>query len=325
MWELAELRELRVFFILYEELHFGRTAERLRLSQTRVSQTIQELETKLGTPLFVRTSRRVDPTPAGRQLHEQAGPIYEQLRQVLRELHDANREITGELRLGLDGPSSGGQALPEIISVFSARHPDCTVQVAETGIGDPTGQLRQGQFDLLALDLPVDQTDLVVGPILRRDERLIGVAANHPLAERDSVSLEEIADYETHDGGGSQPPEKIDAWSPPRTPSGRPIRRRHLSNPTFSQIFALVAAGEIVHFASQPLFLTYPGVTYRPITDMPPIESALAWLASEENAAIRAFAQAARDTLEPSTARRGSAPHTRGAFNDALDNERTAR
>jgi DNA-binding transcriptional LysR family regulator len=297
MWELVESRELRVFLVLYEELHFGRTAERLRISQTRVSQTIQELETKLGTPLFVRTSRRVAPTPAGDELHDQAAPLYEQLRSVLREVHEANREIAGELRLGLDGPSSGGQALPEIISLFTSRHPHCSVHVAETGIGDPTGQLRRGEFDLLALDLPIDQPDLVVGPVLRRDGRLIGVAADHPLAGRESVSLEEIADYETHDGGGSQPPEKIDAWSPPRTPSGRTIRRRHLPNPTFSQIFALVAAGEIVHFASSPLFLTYPGVTYRPITDMPPIDSALVWRASEETAAIRAFAQAAHDTL----------------------------
>ena len=298
MWELVELRELRVFLTLYEELHFGRTAERLRLSQTRITQTIQELETKLGTPLFVRTSRRVTPTPAGRQLHEQAGPVYEQLRHVLRAIHEANREIAGELRLGLDGPSSGGRALPHIISLFTSRHPDCSVHVTETGIGDPIGPLRRGEFDLIALDLPVNQPDLVIGPILRRDERLIGLATNHPLAKRDSVSLEDIADYETHDGGGSQPAEKIDAWSPPRTPAGRPIRRQHLTNPTFSQIFALVAAGEIVHFASNPLFLTYPGVVYRPITDMPPIESALTWLASEQTTAVRAFADAARDTLE---------------------------
>lgn len=300
MWELVELRELRVFLTLYEELHFGRTAERLRLSQTRISQTIQELETKLGTALFVRTSRRVAPTLAGHQLHEQAGPVHERLRQVLREIHEANREIAGELRLGLDGPSSGGQALPQIISLFTARHPDCSVHVTEAGIGDPTVPLRRGQFDLIALDLPVDQPDLVIGPILRRDQRLIGVATNHPLAQRDRVSLEDVADFETHDGGGSQPAEKIDAWSPPRTPTGRPIPRRHLTNPTFSQIFALVAAGEIVHFASSPLFLTYPGVVYRPIVDMPPIESALTWLASEETVTIRAFAQAAQDSLHGS-------------------------
>src|SRR4051812_22863304 len=253
MWELPELRELRVFFTLYDELHFGRTAERLRLSQTRVSQTIQELETKLATPLFHRTTPRVAPPPAGQQLHPQAGPIYEQLRSILREISTADRAIAGELRLGLDGPSSGGQSLAEIISLFTARHPDCSVHVAETGIGDPIGPLRRGDLDLVALDLPLDQPDLVIGPLLRRDKRLIGVAAEHPLARRGSVSLEDIADFETHDGGGNQPAEKIDAWSPPRTPNGRLIRRRHLNNPTFSQIFALVAAGEIVHFASSPL------------------------------------------------------------------------
>ncbi len=226
------------------------------------------------------------------------GPVHEQLRKVLREIYEANREIAGELRLGLDGPSSGGQALPEIIRLFTARHPDCSVQVTETSIGDPTVPLRRGDFDLVALDLPVDQPDLVIGPILRRDERLIGVATDHPLAERDTVSLEDIAEFETHDGGGSQPAEKIDAWSPPRTPTGRPIHRRHLTNPTFSQIFALVAAGEIVHFASDPLFLTYPGVAYRPITDMPPIESALTWLASAETTAIRAFAEVASEILQ---------------------------
>lgn len=303
MWELVELRELRVFLTLYDELHFGRTAERLRLSQTRISQTIRELETKLGTPLFVRTSRRVTPTAAGHQLHARAGPVDEQLRRVLREIHETNREIAGELRLGLDGPSSGGRALPEIISLFTGRHPDCSVHVAEAGIGDPIGQLHKGEFDLLALDLPVHQPDLVIGPVLRRDERLIGVATNHPLAQRDSVSLDDIAEYETHDAGGAQPAEKIDAWSPPRTRTGRPIRRRHLTNPTFSQIFALVAAGEIVHFASNPLYLTYPGVAYRPISDMPPIESALTWLDSRETTAIRAFAQAASDILDSAIAK----------------------
>jgi hypothetical protein len=80
------------------------------------------------------------------------------------------------------------------------------------------------------------------------------------------------------------------------------VRLRGSTKPLLRGIFAMVAAGEIVHFASNPLFLTYPGVVYRPITDMPPIESALVWLASEETAAIRAFADAVRDTLKTFTA-----------------------
>ena len=297
MWELVELRELHVFLVLHEELHFGRTAERLQLSQTRVSQTIQELETKLGTPVFERTSRRVSVTPAGQQLYERAGPLYEQLKDALRTHYESNREITGEIRLGLTGPSSAGRALPEIISLFTGRHPGCSVEVSEIAMIDPLRPLRRRELDVIAFNLPIEDPDVVVGPILRRDDRLIGVAENHPLAHRETVSIEDIADFETHDHGGDYPAESLDAWSPPRTPSGRPIRRRHISSPSFSHLFSLVASGEIVHFATSPLFLTYPGVVYRPITDMPPIESALVWLASEETAAIRAFADAAREIL----------------------------
>jgi DNA-binding transcriptional LysR family regulator len=297
MWELVELRELHVFLVLHDELHFGRTAERLSLSQTRVSQTIQELETKLGTSLFERTSRRVSVTPAGCQLHEHAGPLYEQLRHALRGVYETNREIVGELRLGLSGPSSGGQALPEIIALFTSTHPGCSVQVTENPLADPLGPLRRRELDVIAFDLPIDAPDIVVGPILRRDDRLIAVAEDHPLARLETVSIEDIADYETHDHGGNYPTESLDAWSPPRTPSGRRVRRRHLTSATFSHIFALVAAGEIVHFASTPLFLIYPGIAYRPIADIRPVESALIWLASGETAAILALAEAARDVL----------------------------
>src|SRR4051794_30312459 len=152
MWELVELRELRVFFTLYDELHFGRTADRLRLSQTRVSQTIQELETKLGTRLFERTSRRVSVTPAGQQLKERVGPLYEELRTALRDVHETTGEGVGELRLGLSGPSSGGQALAEIIKVFTTRHPGSTVEVSEVAVEDPLGPLRRSELDVMAFD-----------------------------------------------------------------------------------------------------------------------------------------------------------------------------
>jgi DNA-binding transcriptional LysR family regulator len=297
MWELVELREIRVFLVLCEELHFGRTAEKLRLSQTRVSQTIQELETKLGAPLFERTSRRVGLTALGQELHERIAPAYREFREALRETHDSRGGITGELRLGLCGPSAGGQALPEIIGLFEKRHPRCSVEVSEVDARDPLGPLRRRELDMTAFDLPLDQPDITVGPVLRRDRRLVAVGAAHPLAAREAVSIEDLADFETHDHGGNYPPESLDVWSPPSTPSGREIRRRHLNSPTFSQIFALVAAGEIIHFASDPVFLRFPGIVYVPITDLPPVEAALIWLTGSETPAIQAFAEATRDVL----------------------------
>jgi DNA-binding transcriptional LysR family regulator len=84
MWETIELREIRVFLTLAEELHFGRTAERLGLTQSRVSQSLRGLEHKLGEHLVHRTSRRVTLTPSGERFKAEAGAAYEQLAGVLR-------------------------------------------------------------------------------------------------------------------------------------------------------------------------------------------------------------------------------------------------
>ena len=123
MWETIELREIRVFLTLAEELHFGRTAERLGLTQSRVSQSLRGLEHKLGEQLVHRTSRRVTLTPSGERFKEEAGTAYGQLAGVLRRAHEASRRLEGTLRIGLLNAASGGPRLIAIISAFEARHP----------------------------------------------------------------------------------------------------------------------------------------------------------------------------------------------------------
>src|SRR5215218_6310056 len=88
MWQAVELREVRAFLTVAEELHFGRSAERLGVSQSRVSQTVRQLETKLGTPLFHRTSRRVELTRSGARLMAAVREPHEQLAGVLRAAAD---------------------------------------------------------------------------------------------------------------------------------------------------------------------------------------------------------------------------------------------
>ena len=84
MWEAVELREIRVFLELADQLHFGRAAERLGVTQSRVSQSLRELEAKLGERLLDRTSRRVGLTPAGERLLAEIDPAYERLAEALR-------------------------------------------------------------------------------------------------------------------------------------------------------------------------------------------------------------------------------------------------
>src|SRR6266704_640726 len=101
MWQTIELREIRVFLTLTEELHFGRTAERLNLTQSRVSQTLRALERRLGDRLVDRTSRRVKLTPAGERLRAELDPAYTELVGVLGRFASASQALAGVVRLGV--------------------------------------------------------------------------------------------------------------------------------------------------------------------------------------------------------------------------------
>lgn len=299
MWEQVELRELDVFLTLCEHLHFGRTAEHLQISHSRVSQIIHKLEIKLRARLFDRTSRRVTMTPAGNRLHDVLVGPYAALREVLRDTHARAEQVSGELRLGVLFPSSGGPRLPQIMDLFGRRHPAATVSIRDLRWEDPLGPLRRGEIDVMACRLPIEQPDLTVGPVMASDARILAVAVDHPLARCESISLEDLADCEAHDAGGRLPREYLDALTPPRTPGGRPIRRRHIDTPSPTQVLALVARNEIVHptISSFPDHFRHPGVTFVPIRDMPPNEAGLVWRTAGETATIRAFARAAADCL----------------------------
>src|SRR5512141_1703599 len=95
-----ERREIEIFLVLADELHFGRTAERLHVTTARVSQTIRKLEHRFGTLLFERTSRRVTLTPVGRRLADDLRPAFEQIEAGIARATLAGREVRGVLRVG---------------------------------------------------------------------------------------------------------------------------------------------------------------------------------------------------------------------------------
>jgi DNA-binding transcriptional LysR family regulator len=298
MWSAVELREIRVFLTLAEQLHFGRAAERLQVTPSRISQTLQTLETKLGGQLFSRTSRRVALTPLGERFLARVAPVYEQLALVLEETGTANRRLAGALRLGLLAASSGGPHLTAIIDAFERLHPECEVVMSEVFFTDSLGALRRGEIDVMATRLPIRQPDLVVGPTLVREPRVLAVARDHPLAARKRVSIEDIADYPVAPITDS-PRELIDAVIPRKTPKGRSIRRVNQRPTTPHEVTALVARGRIVH-PTVPSFAEYfgqPGVVYVPIGDMPPSTSGLVWRRRDPNPRLREFIGVAREIL----------------------------
>ena len=285
--------EIEVFLVLAEELHFGRTAERLRLPQPRVSRLVAALERRAGGTLFERTSRRVQLTPLGQQLASQLRPAYAQLTAALDDARAAARQAVGVLRIGFS-PTSNMTVLTRLTEAFEARHPGSRAVLDVVSNFDPYSALRRAELDVLVNWLAVDDPDLTAGPVLEYRDRVLAVARADPLATQASVSLEDLADREVAQITPPFPPALHDAIFPPRAPSGREIRRGPPVR-SIHELVSLVARGQIVHPTASgiPMFIR-DDIALVPITGLPPLPLGLIWVTAHENARIRALAETAR-------------------------------
>jgi DNA-binding transcriptional LysR family regulator len=302
MWQTVELRELRMFLALAEELHFGRTAERLQLTPSRVSQSLRALEDKLGAQLVHRTSRRVRLTPFGEGLLRDAAPVIEQLDAVLERTNASARSLEGTLRLGLLSGPAGGPHLVKIVNAFESRHPESSVETVQMAWDDPVGRLRKNDVEVMATWVPLKEPDLVVGPTLSRQPRTLAVAHDHPLAERDDVDVEELADHQVVRLDNDWPKELREAVVPSRTPQGRPIDGPRVGGGgrALLDLPVRVARGELVFptVASAAPYMGALDLVFIPITGMEPLRSALVWRRPARDPKLRAFIRVARDVLK---------------------------
>ncbi|MFC9970096.1 LysR family transcriptional regulator [Spirillospora sp. NPDC127200] len=286
-------QELETFLTLAEELHFGRAADRLHVSRARVSQMTKALERRVGGPLFERTSRQVTLTPLGRQLRDDLDPHHHGVLAALAKASDTARGTGGVLRVGFSSPRAS-ERLMAIIETFRDEHPRCEVQIREVHLSDRFGLLRKGELDVQLIELPVDEPDVTVGPVLIRDPLVLVTSRSHRLADRAAVSLDDLADETLLMIDGMD--ECLRDWVfPQRTPSGRPVRR--VTTTTYWQeMLALVAAGEGVTFATAQGARYYPrpNLAYIPVEDVPPLEYALLWREAAVTAKGLAFIRVAQ-------------------------------
>jgi DNA-binding transcriptional LysR family regulator len=291
-----ETREIEAFLAVAEELHFGHAADRLGLTTSHISQIIQRIERHVGALLFERTSRRVRLTPLGRNLYDDLRLAYAQTQAALAHARAAARDVAGLLRIGCTATTEGAP-LTRVIRAFESRHPGCQVIMRETSLADPYGALRRDEIDVLLNWLILDEADLTAGPVIGHRERVLAVAAAHPLAGRRSVSLEDVGDYDT--GWMPEPfPRKLhDHLVPPRTPSGKPIRRTHAVQ-TIHETLSLTARGLIVHPTMRGALPERRDIVVIPIRDMPATPLGLIWRTAHQNARVLALAEVAAD-LEP--------------------------
>jgi DNA-binding transcriptional LysR family regulator len=303
-----DMAQAEAFLAVAEELHFGRAADRLHVSQPRVSRLIAALERQVGGPLFERTSRRVTLTPLGEQFHAELGAAYAQLQAALDHARRAAREAAGQLRIGFTNTTEG-PPLSRLVAVFEARHPGCQVTLQEVAVTEAHAVLRAGEIDVLIHWLVGDEPDLSIGPAIDRQDRVVALAASHPLARQQAISVEDLAGQSVARPPAAFPSALWQALVPMNTPSGQPIPQTHDVR-SLHEIWALVARGLIVHptVASTAQLLRRDDITLVPITGLPPIQLGLIWRNACYNARIRALAATARSIYPAKQPHRRSRP-----------------
>jgi DNA-binding transcriptional LysR family regulator len=263
----VELRDIEIFLTLAEELHFGRTAERLHLSAPRVSQAIAKQERRIGAPLFERTSRRVTLTPLGEQLRQDLESGYRRILEGVESATSAARGRSDSLTFGVMGPM--WQEISPITAVFRRRHPDVELRMREVRLDDPFGLLRAREVDVALLWLPVEEHDLTVGPVAFTEPIVLAVGPASPLATRSSVSLTELAEHAVLPSGLPIPDYWESAVNPvPATGSGAATSP---TTHTREEVLWAVTSGDGVAFAcAQGIkYLERADVTYVPIDERP--------------------------------------------------------
>ena len=184
-----ELRHLRYFVAVAEELSFTRASERLGISQPPLSAQIRQLEKELGSQLLHRRSRGVELTSAGQLLLEEAQFILKQVETTKTSVRRRARAETGRLILGSAGGTYFHPLIPEIIREYGKRFPDIVLTPQASSTSLLIARLRTGNIDIAFLRPPIgDTSDLVQEPLVSEDS-VVALPKSHKLARLKSVPL----------------------------------------------------------------------------------------------------------------------------------------
>jgi DNA-binding transcriptional LysR family regulator len=188
-----ELRQLEHFVATAEERHFTRAAQRLHIVQSGLSASIRTLERELDAPLFVRSTRRVELTPAGRVLLPEARRTLAAAQAATDAVAAVQGLLRGTLAVGTMQILPPAVDLLAVLGRFHTAHPAVELRLRQAGTGTLLQEVRNGTLDL-ALVAPIGRPPQgLTMHRLASDPLLVACAPSHPLADRGQVSLAELA------------------------------------------------------------------------------------------------------------------------------------
>lgn len=300
--EVMDIRDVKAFIAVAEELHFGRAAERLHMAQPPVSRTIRALEHELGVSLFTRDTRNVRLTSAGQEFVQPARDILEAFRRAKRIVQAAGRGETGLVRLAYAGAST--QVMVGLLARESrARLPGIVLELQSQNFAEPAmSRVLRGE-----VDIALGRWDHVPAGVatrqLAREDLVLAVPASHPLSGQEFSS---IADFSGENF--------LTLSAHPGSVLGDRFRKICHSagfEPDVVQIapdtwtaISLVAAGVgcTLTVSTVSNNVTDPNVRFVRMTDAYlPVQLAMAWLDEPESEAVKAILQLSESTLPSPT------------------------
>lgn len=289
-----ELRHLRAFVAVAEELNFTRAARRLFIAQQALSTQIRQLEDRIGARLFERNTRSVSLTRAGEVLLGQARLLLADADTVVAATRAAGETGT-TLTVGFVAAVNHPE-MSHALDRFSESHPEVDLMINFGDQLDPTGGLHDGQADLAFVYGPFDHRGLDLTP-LYSEPLGVALAESHRLASAASLTVEDVIGEPTFDFPTADRAWR-DYWSGADFRRGHPPARYVAQFRTLEGLIVSIRAGLGVYFATEGLVASAgPGVVWRRLDDLPPLQHSIARRADDDRPLVRAFVDSAADTL----------------------------
>ncbi|MBA3923866.1 MAG: LysR family transcriptional regulator [Nostocaceae cyanobacterium] len=288
-----ELRHLRYFVTLAEELHFGRAAERLHIAQPPLSQQIRQLETELGFSLFYRTKRSVQLTEAGQVFLVEAHRILKQLEQAIQVGRQVSRGEIGQLAIGFVS-STAYNVLPPILRTFRSHFPNVKLGLQELTTDQQVQWLREKRIDIGLFRPPIEEDGFSVEPIFE-EALMVALPETHVLANQSEVSMRSLANESFIMIPRNVAPGLYDPIISSCQQVGfSPIVAQEAIQ--MQTIVSLVAAEMGVAIVPASLQqLQRPGIVYKEIAESTPkVTIAMIWLKQDTSAIVQRFLEVVR-------------------------------
>jgi LysR family transcriptional regulator, benzoate and cis,cis-muconate-responsive activator of ben and cat genes len=290
----VDLRQLRYFVAVAEELHFSRASARLNLAQSALSTQIRQLEAEIGGPLLVRSTRRVELTPAGEALLVDGRRILADADGALERCRALARGEAGSLVIGSLGPAPGGVFAP-LLARFGTLHPDVRVEVRALDFTELIDGVRERHADVAFLYLPLDEPDLLVTPLLS-EARIVVLPAGHRLAKRKQLSPADLDGEVFVKQPPPVPDEWCDFWMLVDELGHRPPVSPHMGA-NLEEWLHLIGRGEGIDTAPAIIsrYFSFPEVAFVPLVEAAPAVLVLASRRDDPDPLVDDFVELARE------------------------------